>query len=87
MCIRDRVREGHDPAFRLADIPLDDAATADLLARGETIGVFQCESDGAQRTLRKLKARGVRDLAIANAFFSPGPGLGGVAAAVGSRVP
>ena len=58
------VREGHNAAFRLADIPLDDAATADLLARGETIGVFQCESDGAQRTLRKLKARGVRDLSL-----------------------
>ncbi|WP_423225669.1 DNA polymerase III subunit alpha [Candidatus Amarolinea aalborgensis] len=75
------VHEGHDPAFRLADIPLDDAATADLLARGETIGVFQCESDGAQRTLRKLKARGVRDLAIANAFFKPGPAMGGMAGA------
>jgi DNA-directed DNA polymerase III PolC len=75
------VREGHDPGFRLADIPLDDAATADLIARGETIGVFQCESDGAQRTLRKLKARGVRDLAIANAFFKPGPAMGGMAGA------
>ena len=75
------VRAGRDPAFRLADIPLDDAATADLLARGETIGVFQCESDGAQRTLRKLKARRVRDLAIANAFFKPGPAMGGMAGA------
>ncbi len=75
------VRDGHDPAFRLAGIPLDDAATADLLARGETIGVFQCESDGAQRTLRKLKARRVRDLAIANAFFKPGPAMGGMAGA------
>ncbi|MFZ1467095.1 MAG: DNA polymerase III subunit alpha, partial [Anaerolineae bacterium] len=75
------VREGHDAAFGLADIPLDDAATADLLARGETIGVFQCESDGAQRTLRKLKARSVRDLAIANAFFKPGPAMGGMAGA------
>ena len=68
------VRQHHDPAFRLADIPLDDAATADLLARGETIGVFQCESAGARRTLRQLQARTVRDLAVANAFFKPGPG-------------
>jgi hypothetical protein len=40
-----------DPAFRLDAIPLDDPVTGDLLARAETIGVFQCESTGAQRTL------------------------------------
>ena len=42
----------HQPDFRLTDMHLDDPATADLLERGETIGVFQCESAGAQRTLR-----------------------------------
>ena len=71
----------HDPTFRLANIPLDDPITADLIERAETIGVFQCESDGAQRTLRKLKARTVADLAVANAFFKPGPAMGGMAAA------
>lgn len=75
----DAVRQGHDPAFRLATIPLDDPATGELIARGETIGVFQCESDGAQRTLRKLQARTVHDLAVANAFFKPGPAMGGMA--------
>ena len=74
-------RQRHDSTFRLADIPLDDPATAALIERAETIGVFQCESDGAQRTLRKLKARTVADLAIANAFFKPGPAMGGMAAA------
>jgi DNA-directed DNA polymerase III PolC len=68
-----------DPAFRLDAILLDDPATGDLLARAETIGVFQCESTGAQRTLRQLKARSVQDLATANAFFKPGPALGGMA--------
>ncbi len=75
------VRREYDPAFRLEDIPLDDTATADLIEHGHTIGVFQCESEGAQRTLRKLRARSVRDLAVANAFFKPGPALGGMATA------
>ncbi|MCX6030664.1 MAG: DNA polymerase III subunit alpha [Chloroflexi bacterium] len=75
------VKRNHDPAFRVEEIPLDDPPTGDLLARGETIGVFQCESDGAQRTLRKLRARTVADLAIANAFFKPGPATGGMAGA------
>jgi DNA polymerase-3 subunit alpha len=73
------VRRHHDPGFRLADVPLDDPGTADLLARGDTIGVFQCESTGARRTLRQLQARTVRDLAVANAFFKPGPATGGMA--------
>jgi DNA polymerase-3 subunit alpha len=75
------VQRHHDPAFRLDSIPLDDAYTGDLLCRAETIGVFQCESQGAQRTLRQLKARTVRDLAVANAFFKPGPATGGMAQA------
>jgi DNA polymerase-3 subunit alpha len=75
------VRQTADPGFRLEGLPLDDPLTGDLLERGDTIGVFQCESDGAQRTLRKLKARSVRDLAIANAFFKPGPSTGGMARA------
>src|SRR5690606_36564227 len=46
-----------------------------------TIGAIQCESWGAQRTLRQLRAQNVRDLAIANAFFKPGPASGGMAQA------
>ncbi len=56
-----------------------DPATAAILMTGETIGVFQCESDGARRTLRQLRARNVADLAVAGAFFKPGPALGGMA--------
>ena len=41
--------------------------------------ITACESTGARRTLRKLRARTVSDLAIANAFFKPGPALGGMA--------
>jgi DNA-directed DNA polymerase III PolC len=74
------VRSFDDPAFDVDAIPLDDPATGDQLMAGETIGVFQCESTGAQRTLRQLKARTVRDLAVANAFFKPGPATGGMAA-------
>jgi DNA polymerase-3 subunit alpha len=73
------VQQLHDPAFRLEQIPADDPLTGDLLARAETIGVFQCESDGARRTLLQLRARTVKDLAIANAFFKPGPATGGMA--------
>jgi DNA-directed DNA polymerase III PolC len=77
----DLIRTHHDPNFDLAAIPLADEETAVTLTKAETIGVFQCESTGAQRTLRQLAAKSVRDLAIANAFFKPGPALGGMAQA------
>ncbi len=73
------VQRHHDPDFSLEAIPFDDPQTAELLSRAETIGVFQCESVGAQRTLRQLQAHTVHDLAIANAFFKPGPATGGMA--------
>lgn len=75
------VRRHHRPDFRLEEIPMEDALTGTLISNGETVGVFQCESSGAQRTLRKLRARTVADLAIANALFKPGPATGGMAAA------
>jgi DNA polymerase-3 subunit alpha len=75
------VRRHHGTVIDLDAIPLEDTRTGDLISSGETIGVFQCESHGAQRTLRKLRARGVHDLAVANAFFKPGPATGGMAAA------
>lgn len=75
------VRRHQQPDFHLSDVPLDDAATAQMLAAGETIGVFQCESWGAQRTLRQLRAKSIHDLAVANAFFKPGPATGGMAQA------
>ncbi|MFW6069916.1 MAG: DNA polymerase III subunit alpha [bacterium] len=73
------VQKQENEAFRLQEIPLQDEATGRLLAQGETVGVFQCESEGARRTLRQLQARTVRDLAVANAFFKPGPATGGMA--------
>jgi DNA polymerase-3 subunit alpha len=72
------VREFHDPEFDIEEIPLDDPHTGELIARGETIGVFQCESFGAVRTLRQIRAHSIRDLAIANAYFRPGPLIGGM---------
>jgi DNA-directed DNA polymerase III PolC len=81
----DLIRRDHAPTFQLAAIPQEDAATGDLLARGDTVGVFQCESEGARRTLRQLNARTVRDLAVANAFFKPGPATGGLADAFVQR--
>ncbi|HTT78641.1 MAG TPA: DNA polymerase III subunit alpha [Stellaceae bacterium] len=60
-------------ALELADLPLDDPATYELLARGDTVGVFQVESAGARDMLKKLRPDRFEDIVAANALYRPGP--------------
>jgi DNA polymerase III subunit alpha len=57
----------------LADLPLDDRPTYELLARGDTVGVFQVESAGARDMLKKLRPDRFEDIVAANALYRPGP--------------
>jgi len=54
-------------------LPIDDAKTFELMARGETTGVFQFESAGMRRYLRELKPTLFEDLIAMNALYRPGP--------------
>jgi DNA polymerase III subunit alpha len=54
-------------------IPLDDARTFELLASGETTGIFQLESAGMRRYIRELRPTSVYDLAAMVALYRPGP--------------
>ncbi len=54
-------------------IPLDDKKTFRLLAGGETIGVFQLESQGMRQILKKLKPTEFKDLIAVLALYRPGP--------------
>ncbi len=54
-------------------IPLDDHKVFNLLSQAHTIGVFQVESDGMQRILRKLKPDCFEDLIAMVALYRPGP--------------
>ncbi len=54
-------------------IPLDDKKTFEMLARGETFGVFQMASSGMTRYLMELEPTRVEDLMIMVALYRPGP--------------
>ncbi|MFA7116244.1 MAG: DNA polymerase III subunit alpha [Bacteroidales bacterium] len=54
-------------------IPLDDKLTFDLFSRGDTIGVFQFESAGMQKSLINLKPTRFEDIIAMNALYRPGP--------------
>jgi len=55
------------------NVQLDDAATFDLLARGDTIGVFQLESGPMRSLMRSLAPTGFQDVAALVALYRPGP--------------
>ncbi|TFU26400.1 DNA polymerase III subunit alpha [Thermus tengchongensis] len=54
-------------------LPLDDPKTFELLARGETKGVFQLESGGMTNTVRGLKPRRLEDIIALVSLYRPGP--------------
>ncbi len=54
-------------------MPLDDPATYELLASGNTFGVFQLESPGMRALIRELKPTGINDLTALVALYRPGP--------------
>ena len=57
----------------LANLPLDDRPTFDVLARGDTVGVFQVEGAGTREMLRRLHPGRFEDIIAANALYRPGP--------------
>jgi DNA polymerase-3 subunit alpha len=57
----------------LAKIPLDDTKTYEMLARGETGGVFTFETQGYRDVLRQMRPDRFEDLVAAQALNRPGP--------------
>jgi DNA polymerase-3 subunit alpha len=62
-----------DIPIDLAHLPLDDRPTFDMLARGETVGVFQLESSGMRDVLRQMKPDTFEDIIALVALYRPGP--------------
>jgi DNA polymerase-3 subunit alpha len=54
-------------------IPLDDKKTFEMLARGETVGVFQVEGQGMRRALVDMKPDRFEDIIALVALYRPGP--------------
>jgi DNA polymerase-3 subunit alpha len=57
----------------LSNLPLDDTKTYEMLARGETVGVFQVESQGMRRALVDMRPDRFEDLIVLVALYRPGP--------------
>ena len=63
--------------FSFNNVPLEDEQVYDLLARGDTLGVFQLESSGMRELLRGLQPTRFEDIIAVAALYRPGPmGMG-----------
>jgi DNA polymerase III subunit alpha len=56
----------------MTTLPLDDVRTYEMLARGDSIGVFQFESEGMREALKKVRPDEFNDLVALNALYRPG---------------
>ncbi len=69
----DEIRRTVNADFDIARIPDDDKKTYDLIARGETLGMFQLESDGMKRICVEMKPNALEDVIALVALYRPGP--------------
>ncbi|WP_285058664.1 DNA polymerase III subunit alpha [Pedobacter ginsengisoli] len=67
------VKLGHHIDLDPDNFPIDDVKTYELFQRGETIGIFQYESNGMQKYMKELKPTVFGDLIAMNALYRPGP--------------
>jgi DNA polymerase-3 subunit alpha len=59
--------------FPLEKLALDDAKSYELMASGQTVGVFQLESQGMRDTLRQLRPNSLEEVTALISLYRPGP--------------
>ena len=57
----------------LESLPLDDGATYELLARGDTLGIFQLEGGPMRALLRSMQPTEFEHISAVSALYRPGP--------------
>ncbi|MDR1713919.1 MAG: DNA polymerase III subunit alpha [Coriobacteriales bacterium] len=73
MRCQEYVQTNHGVEIDLEKIPLDDPKVFELLARGDTAGIFQVESPGMTALIRSMRVDRYSDIVAAIALFRPGP--------------
>ena len=62
-----------EPEFDVSKIPLDEPCVYVEMCKGNTIGVFQCESAGMTSLIEKMQPERFSNIATAIALYRPGP--------------
>jgi len=69
----EEIRRTIDADFDLSAVSFDDTKTYEMLGRGETMGVFQLESEGMKRVCGELRPSRFEDIIALVALYRPGP--------------
>ncbi|MCR5914416.1 DNA polymerase III subunit alpha [Corynebacterium sp. zg254] len=69
----DNIKSNRDFELDLEGLDIVDKPTYELLARGETLGVFQLDSGGMQELLTRMQPTEFNDIVAALALYRPGP--------------
>jgi DNA polymerase III subunit alpha len=67
------IKANQGATLNLETLDLDDKATYDLLARGDSLGVFQLEGGPMRALLRSMRPDRFDDISAVNALYRPGP--------------
>src|SRR5256886_74915 len=67
------IKDNRGVALVLEDLPLDDRPTYELLARGDTLGVFQFDGGPMRSLLRSMAPDNFEDISAVGALYRPGP--------------
>lgn len=57
----------------IENVPIDDKKTFEMLARGETLGLFQLNGEAMTKFLKELKPTNINDINVMIALYRPGP--------------
>ncbi|GIW69200.1 MAG: DNA-directed DNA polymerase [Candidatus Parcubacteria bacterium] len=68
-----RVERNRGVRINIEHIPFDDQKTFEMLARGETMGLFQLNGSGMTQFLQELKPTTIHDINAMVALYRPGP--------------
>ena len=71
--ILQQIKHSKEIVIDLNTLAFDDKKTYQMIASGDTFGVFQLESEGMRSLLKKMKVSEFEDIIAAVALYRPGP--------------
>ncbi|MEV6910065.1 DNA polymerase III subunit alpha [Amycolatopsis sp. NPDC051071] len=69
----DNIKANRGEDIDLDSLGVEDPATYELLARGDSLGVFQLDGGAMRDLLRRMRPTGFGDIIAVNALYRPGP--------------
>lgn len=68
-----QVKKDLNISLEIEEIPFNDVDVFKLLSRGDTTGIFQLESEGVRKVLKRLRPEHFEDIVAVTSLYRPGP--------------